>query len=85
MVKGAPDSTVLFRTEAGGLFSNNLPIIEVKTDETGLATAHWSTKGDAIADCPIILLSPASPTDGSSFRITTVKLELRPLASTPAP
>ena len=81
VVKGAPNTSILFRAEAGGLFSNKLPIIEVKTDANGLATAFWSTQGDAIADCPINLLSLSAPTDGTSFNITTVKLELEPLPS----
>ena len=85
IAKGAPDSTILFSAQGGGQFSNSLPIIEVKTDKTGLATAFWSTKGDAIAECAIDLLSPASPTDGVSFTITTAKLELAPLTDIPAP
>lgn len=85
IVKGAPNSTILFRAQAGGLFSNKLPIIEVKTDANGLATTFWSTQGDAIAHSPIDLLSPAAPTDGTSFSITTVKLELEPLPSMPTP
>ena len=85
IAKGAPDSTILFRAQGGGLFSNNLPIIEVKADAAGIATAFWSTKGDSIAECAIDLLSPASPTDGTSFTITTVKLELAPLPGVPAP
>jgi hypothetical protein len=85
IVKGAPNSTILFRAEAGGLFSNKLSIIEVKTDANGLATAYWSTQGDAIAHCPINLLSPSAPTDGTSFNITTVKLELEPLPNMPTP
>ena len=85
VVKGAPNSTILFSAAAGGLFSNKLPIIEVKTDATGIATAFWSTQGDAIAECPINLLSPSSPTDGTSFNITTVKLELEPLQGLPTP
>jgi hypothetical protein len=83
VVKGAPNSTILFRAEAGGLFPNKLSIIEVKTDANGIATTTWTTQGDAIAHCPITLLSPTAPTDGTSFNITTVKLELEPLPNTP--
>lgn len=83
IVKGAPNSTVLFRAEAGGLFPNRLPIVEVKTDSNGLATTAWSTQGDAIANCAISLRSPNAPTDGASFNITTVKLALAPLPDQP--
>jgi hypothetical protein len=83
LVRGAPNSTILFRAEAGGLFPNRLPIIEVKTDENGLATTSWSTLGDAIANCPINLRSSAAPTDGTSINITTVKLALAPLPDQP--
>jgi hypothetical protein len=79
IAKGAPNSNILFRAEAGGLFPNRLPLIEIKTDSNGLATTSWSTQGDAIAHCSISLLSPAAPTDGISFNITTVKLVLAPL------
>ena len=85
IAKGAPDSTILFRAQGGGLFSNNLPIIEVRADAAGIATAFWSTKGDSIAECAIDLLSPGAPTDGASFTLTTVKLELTPLPVIPAP
>jgi hypothetical protein len=57
----------------------------VKTDEAGIATAFWSTKGDSIAECAVDLLSPGAPTDGASFTITTVKLELTPLPDVPVP
>lgn len=85
VVKARPNSTVLFRAQAGGLFSNKLPIIEKTTDENGIATAIWSTQGDAIANCPIDLLSPDAPTDGASFNITTVKLVLAPLPGVAVP
>lgn len=85
VVKAQPNTTVLFRAQAGGLFSNKLPIIEKTTDENGIATAIWITRGDAIANCPIDLLSPNAPTDGASFNITTVKLELLPLPTIAVP
>lgn len=74
-VKTSPSATVYFRTHGGGQFPNNLAIIAVEADDTGLATTEWVTHGDAIGDAPIAIRAEGSSAPGA-INITTVQLKL---------
>lgn len=78
IVKGPPSSKIILQSFGGGLFPNKLALIELQTNEAGIAETEWVTYGDSIADNVIGLRSASAP-PAENLTITTVQLKLTPI------
>jgi len=76
---GAPDSEILLHSEVGGKFPNNLSFISIKTDENGIASTSWISKGEAVASCSILYRSTELPSNRGKINMIVRQLSLQPL------
>jgi hypothetical protein len=82
IVEAPPFSTVIFRTHAGGFFSNKLAYQAVQANKAGIAQADWVTYGGSIGDTIISARCKEAP-PAQNLTITTVRLQLHPLPDLP--
>lgn len=82
IVQAPPSSKVILQTFGGGFFANKLALIELQTNEAGIAQTEWVTYGDSIGHTVIGLRSKAAP-PAENLTITTVRLSLSPLPELP--
>ena len=79
-VRAVPGATVYFETAGGGRFQNGLPIIPVEADANGLATARFTSIGDATGDVPILISSPEATNEEEMTVVVVQPLPLIPSA-----
>jgi len=75
---GPVDSEVLLYSEVGGTFPNGLSYTSVKTDDKGLASTSWVSKGEAVATCSI-LYRGIDLSEKGRINISVKQLSLLPL------
>ena len=75
---GPSETEVVLYSEVGGTFPNGLSYISIITDDNGLASTSWVSKGDGVATCSILYRSTELP-ERDKINISVKRLSLFPL------
>ncbi|MFT5905506.1 MAG: hypothetical protein ACI9E1_001104 [Cryomorphaceae bacterium] len=84
VLKSKPNEKIYLTADTGGAFSNGLSLIELETDDEGIANTTWLSIGDAVGICDLSIYSKVA-IERQQIQIQVVAPSLPALEGLPMP